>query len=138
MPYTVSDVSGHVRGDDDALVRMRFEHTMLFLGAQTCEQRHDLNGVRPAHVGGTRAEMMAERLLEVADVAPPEANTRMSRGPWSCVERIANSVHARATAVGMSIASTSGFVMSSPDVPSANPGTCLISAGCLPAAHSRS
>ena len=64
---------------------MRFEHAMLFLGAQTCEQRHDLDGVRPAHVGGTRAEMMAERLLEVADVAL--AGGEHENVTWSLVMR---------------------------------------------------
>ncbi len=59
----------HIGGDDDALVPVLLEHAVLVLRAQAREQRHDLDRVRPAHVCAPRAEGMADRLFEIADVA---------------------------------------------------------------------
>ena len=60
---------GHVRGDNDALMRVCLEHPMLFLGGQPREQRHDLDGVRAAHIGGARPVMVPQGGLELVDVA---------------------------------------------------------------------
>ena len=49
----------HIGGDDDALVKVRFEHLVLIGGGQSREQRHDLDGVRPSHVLGARSVMVA-------------------------------------------------------------------------------
>ena len=59
----------HIGGDDDALVKVRFEHLVLVGGGQSGEQRHDLDGVRPSHVLGARAVMMPQCGLELVDVA---------------------------------------------------------------------
>ena len=60
---------GDIRGDHNTLMRMRFEHLMLFLRRQPCEQRHDLDRIRPAHIRRARTVMAAQRVLEIVDVA---------------------------------------------------------------------
>ena len=60
---------GDVGRDHDALVRMRLEHAVLVLGRQPGEQRHDLDRVGAAHVLGARPVVVAQRVLELVDVA---------------------------------------------------------------------
>lgn len=50
-------------------MKVRFKHLMLVGGGQSREQRHDLDGIRPAHVVGARAVMMPQCGLELVDVA---------------------------------------------------------------------